>query len=115
MRAPQPAALAEAQPRELALGGLDRHPLAQIQHQQLELVAQHRRQLVVEAGQRIDDRIQTTVHADEPVHRLGDPAPSAAGQLAPRAKCACDDVGGEPPLGARLGGDLQGQRAQRGI
>ncbi len=73
------APLAEPQARELALGGLDRHPLAQIQHHQLELVAQHRRQLAIEARQRVDDGIQTTVHADEPVHRLGDPPPSTAG------------------------------------
>ena len=76
--------LAQPQPRQLRLGGGQRHPLAQLEDQQLELVAHHRRQVVGQPGQRLDDRVEPPIHADETVHRLGDAAPVAARQLAVR-------------------------------
>jgi len=97
----------------LHVGGqrLDRHAAARFVHQQLELVARQRRQRAVAPArpprQLVDDRVQPSIHADEPVHRLGDVPAPAAGQLAVRPEGARDDVGREPPLRARLGRDLE--------
>ena len=91
---------------------LGRHPLARLVDQQLELVAGQR------LGQRPPRAAATSsstmaseapVHPDQPVDRLGNEPAVPTGELPVRAERPGDDVAGIAPLGARLGGDLQGQ------